>query len=169
MPTKAELETRIAELEATVRRQEKALRELSGDVGMEIRFPFAVHSVELPLMLDDNRHECRDKIAEVIWNVVHEHGIPVNTTPGARGISELSFKGWTPGARFVVPVLAGKMIAALIVEIARYGDAMYRTGHRTGSDLLTQLASGDITPAKFDENIKLAARPRDRVFAAKEY
>jgi len=157
MSSKAELEAQIVLLNATILAQERALKIFSAERGVEIIFPHMPHAMILPLMFDDREHKCHDAIAQVVWDVVRSHGIPVNATPGAFGEQgTVLLHSWTSGDRYVVPELAAELITALLNRIAEYGVAMHRTGHAEGGNHLKQLATGEASPKIYNERITRA-------------
>jgi len=83
MPSKAELDAEIVRLKQVIATQERALRMLSADEGVEVAFPFAKHGMETGVFAVHGVGDVKGEVLGVIWDVVHAHGIPMKGCPGA--------------------------------------------------------------------------------------
>lgn len=168
--TKKELQAEIERLNSVIEEQRKAVRKLSEDYGCEINLPHAATGMNVPLIMDGREHNCRDEICKVVFDSISEHGIPDKRQVGAFTNRRVSFRDWHGGNSFVVPTIAAKIIAALLNNIAAYGEEMYRSGRCDGANHLVQLtkhlvqlAKGEVGLSKYEseeERIQLRNRSR---------
>ena len=154
MPSKAELDAEIVRLKQVIATQERALRMLSADEGVEVAFPFAKHGMETGVFAVHGVGDVKGEVLGVIWDVVHAHGIPMKGCPGAVSGKEMvpvRGDGFSSGARFIVPTLAAEVMAGMVNRIADYGASCYKSGFSEGSSILRQLAAGQISASDLED------------------
>jgi hypothetical protein len=156
MKTKAELEQQVMALKAQVERQYETIRRLSGDEGIVVQFSGdAFAGFAAPYVKADGKDAWRDGVMPVIARVIREHGIPHNPVDGFACEPRLDLGRGIYGRMdsFVVPRVAGLMLIDLINAAADFGRKCYAQGVQVGSDVLAQLARGEISQDEYEDRI----------------
>lgn len=159
MSTKAQLESRIAELEAAVSERDKAVKILSGRDGMEICLPGA--SMDVPS--GDSTHlpfqrGLTERLIEIMEPALRKHGAMLSNSSPAKSIRMHDNIHRSHGETVLVPIVWGEVMAEIIDVSADFGRRCYAEGFSDGSNMLIRMARGEITSDELEDGIKKAKR-----------
>lgn len=157
MPTKTELEAKIAALETIIRNQVKALDQVR-DAGLivEIPLPGWEHNQSLTHAHTFSGERCKWEkgVMKLFFSLVRQHGVKAGWPEGTFAQNHISLtEGSGTSETFLIPVLAGKFLIELINVAGDYGNACYSSGVREGSNLLKMLAQNQIKPEEFEDRL----------------
>lgn len=163
MPTKAELEKQIMDLQGDVARAEAALNHLGRRNLIEVAMPWAEHAFTTAgaPYVKGEKFEDRDFMRQLIMIPLAKilSDICPPQRPGTKyrisTVGELRFSeaGSQDHAKaLLVPVQAARLIGGLIDGAAEFANLAYRSGFRDGSDALTRLVDGETSADQFNES-----------------
>ena len=156
MKTKKELQAEIERLNGIIRDQANAIGKLSRENGVSVDLPHRAYAMTTPIQHGSkSARSHKDRIEEVIFNAVKDHGIPHGWPMGAFSRNELNFRDFHGGMSFIIPKMAAGIIADLVNAIADYGLAMRAEGIEEGNSLLKGLATGKISSSEYDDTVKM--------------
>ena len=163
MATKAELESRISELESKVREREKAVSILSAKCGMEIDLPQVARDMptgDAPHL--SHQEGLTEKLVAILEPALRKHGAKLSCTIPRKTLLLKDNIHRSHGDTILVPVIWGEVMADIIDCAADFGRRCYVEGFKNGNDMLVRMSRGEITAEYLEDGLEKAIRRQER-------
>lgn len=162
MPTKAELQQQIDQLQQVIARQ-KAEADLRSPEYVLMTVPekgreFSLKLCHAPYTADiKTRKRCswKEGVMPVLLSMLRAHSVPMDSCHGVYPTRSIKFldDGDCGGEHLVVPGGVADLVVDLINAMGDYGADCYRKGIETASGMLKQLAAGEVSEGEYEDRL----------------
>lgn len=154
--TRAQLEARVAELEAELLKRDRALAALASRQAMEVVLPgapgdgargVAPHLPDAPGLTD--------RVLRALEPALRRHGTELRY-PAAATLRLHDNPYRLPGEALLVPLAVGEALADVVDAAAEFSRECYAEGFQRGADLLARVAKGDLDLGQLEAGVDRA-------------